>query len=75
MERTTRFKVLWTVWMAGGGVVSALVAYLVTNSVAWAILTLLLSGIVLNTVAQAVTRPVGAVASGPRRHRDRPPRP
>lgn len=61
MKRTRRFKVLWTAWMAGGGVVVAVTVYVVTASIGWTIAGLLLSGVVLNAIGQAVTRPVEAI--------------
>jgi hypothetical protein len=61
-----RPKVLWTVWMSGGGIASAAIAYLLTDSVGWAVVTLLASGVVLNAIAQAITQPIKA-ATGTRR--------
>ena len=61
MKRSTRFKVLWTVWMAGGGVVTAAVVYAITASIGWALVGLLVSGVVLNAVGQAVVQPAKAV--------------
>jgi ABC-type Fe3+-siderophore transport system permease subunit len=60
MKRSTRFKVLWTVWMAGGGLVTAVVVYAITGSVGWAVVGLLASGVVLNAVGQAVVQPMNA---------------
>jgi ABC-type Fe3+-siderophore transport system permease subunit len=60
MKRSTRFKVLWTVWMAGGGLVTAVVVYAITGSVGWAVVALLASGVVLNAVGQAVVQPMNA---------------
>jgi hypothetical protein len=60
MKRSTRFKVLWTVWMAGGGLVTSAVAYAITGSVGWAVVGLLASGVVLNALGQAVVQPMNA---------------
>lgn len=67
MKRSTRFKVLWTVWMAGGGLVTAAVVYAISGSVGWAVVALVASGVVLNAVGQMVTQPIKAVAAT--RHR------
>ena len=61
MKRNTRFKVLWTVWMAGGGLATAAVVYTITASVGWAVVGLLASGIVLNAIAQVIVQPMKAV--------------
>jgi ABC-type Fe3+-siderophore transport system permease subunit len=61
MRRSTRFKILWTVWMAGGGVATFAVVYAITRSFGWAVVGLLASGVVLNTVGQAVVQPTKAV--------------
>jgi uncharacterized protein (DUF697 family) len=66
MKRSTRFKILWTVWMAGGGVATAAVVYAITGSLGWAAVGLLASGIVLNAVGQMVIQPIKAV-TGARR--------
>src|ERR1700687_4703254 len=47
MKRSTRFKVLWTVWMAGGGLVTWAVVYAITGSVGWGGVGLLAFGVVL----------------------------
>jgi hypothetical protein len=60
MERSTRFKVLWTVWMSGGGIATAAVIPVITGSLGWAFVGLLASGIVLNATAQMVIQPVKA---------------
>jgi hypothetical protein len=70
MKRSTRFKVLWTVWMAGGGLVTWAAVYAITGSVGWAVVGLLASGVVLNAVGQAVVQPMIARS----RTRDRQPR-
>jgi hypothetical protein len=60
MQRSTRFKVLWTVWMAGGGLVTWAVVCAITGSVGWAVVALLASGVVLDAVGQAVVQPMNA---------------
>jgi hypothetical protein len=57
--------------MAGGGIVIAAVVYLVTGSIGWALVGLLASGVVLNTIAQMIIQPTKAVA----RSRYTPPSP
>ena len=64
MKRSARFKVLWTVWMVGGGLVTAAVVYANTASLGWALVGLLVSGVVLNAVGQAVIQPMKAVRGG-----------
>jgi hypothetical protein len=66
MKRSTRFKVLWTMWMSGGGIATAAIILVVTGSLGWAFVGLLASGIVLNAIAQMVIQPVKA-ARGHRR--------
>jgi hypothetical protein len=61
MKRNTRFKILWTVWMAGGGLATAAIVYAISDSFAWAVVGLLASGVVLNAVGQMVTQPIKAV--------------
>lgn len=61
MKRSRRFKILWTIWMTGGGIAVGVIVYLVTASVGWTILGLLLSSVVLNAIGQSVTQPVKAV--------------
>ena len=61
MKHTTRYKVLWTMWMTGGGIALAALTYVRTDSVAWTIAALLASSIVLNAIGQAVTQPMHAV--------------
>ena len=70
MKRSTRFKVMWTIWMAGGGLVTWAVVYAITGSLGWAVVGLLASGVVLNAVGQAVVQPMNAM----RRTRDSQPR-
>jgi hypothetical protein len=53
MRRSARCKVLWTVWMAGGGLATTVVVYAITANLAWAVVGLLVSGVVLNAVGQA----------------------
>ena len=60
MKRSARFKVLWTIWMAGGGLATAAVVYAITASLGWAVVGLLVSGIVLNAVGQVVVQPMKA---------------
>lgn len=66
-RRSTRFKVLWAVWMSGGGIATFVIVYLLTGGIVWALLGLLASGIVLNAIAQIIIQPFGAV-SGTGRH-------
>ncbi len=37
MKQSTRFKVLWTVWMSGGGIATGAIVYVVTGSLGWAL--------------------------------------
>ncbi|HEY5985639.1 MAG TPA: hypothetical protein VIV12_04540 [Streptosporangiaceae bacterium] len=66
MQQGARFKVLWVVWMSGG-IATAVIVYVVTGSLGWALLGLLASGIFLNAIAQMVIQPVKAVRAT--RHR------
>lgn len=66
-KRSTRFTVLWAVWMGGGGLATFLIVWLLAGSIGWALLGLVGSGIVLNAIAQAVIQPVRAVR-GPGGH-------
>jgi hypothetical protein len=68
LKRSTRFKVLWTVWMGVGGVVVTAIVYAMTGSVGWALVALVVSGPVLNTIGQAITQPMGAVLRNRRGH-------
>jgi hypothetical protein len=61
MRGTTRSKVLWAVWMSGGGLATAVIVYVVTASIGWAIVGLFASGVVLNAVGQAITQPFKAI--------------
>jgi hypothetical protein len=67
MKRSTRFKILWTIWMAGGGIATFAVVYAITGSFGWAVVGLLASGVVLNTIGQTVVQPMNAVTRA--RHR------
>lgn len=60
MSRQKRFKVLWTVWMAGGGVTAGVVALLVTGSWVWTVVAVLASGVLLNAIGQMIVQPVRA---------------
>ena len=59
-------KVMWALWMGGGGLAAAAIVYLRTDSLGWAAVTLLASGIVLNAIAQLILQPIKAV-TGSRR--------
>lgn len=61
--RSTRSKVLWTVWMSGGGIATAVIVYALTDSLGWAVVGLLASGVVLNAIGQMVTQPIEAVSA------------
>jgi len=54
MKRSSHFKVLWTVWMSVGGVAIAAIVYGITRSMGWAVVGLLVSGTILNTIGRAV---------------------
>lgn len=60
MTPTTRSKVMWAVWMTGGGVAIAVLVDVLTGSLGWAVVALLGSGVVMNTIAQMVTQPFKA---------------
>lgn len=62
-----RAKVMWAVWMSGGGIASAVIVYLLTDSLGWALVALLASGVVLNMLAQIVVQPFRAVSATGRR--------
>ena len=62
MKRSTRFKVLWAVWMSAGGIAIAATVFVVTGSLGWALVGVAASGIVLNTIARVVIQPVTAVS-------------
>ena len=68
MERSGRFKLLWTLWMGLGGVAIAAIVYGITSSLGWAVMILVLSGPVLNTIGQAIALPTRTVR-GSSRHR------
>ncbi len=60
---TPRSKVLWTLWMSGGGIAVGLAVFFLTSSVGWTVLAVLGSGVVLNTIGQMITQPVRATRS------------
>jgi len=70
MKKDTRFKVLWTIWMAGGAVATGLIAYALTGSLFWTLIAVLCSGVVLNAIGQMVTQPIHAMKGD--RDRSRP---
>jgi hypothetical protein len=69
MERSTRFKLLWTLWMTGGGIATGVVVYAITHSIGWTIVGVLACGVVSNAIGQALVQPVKAVR-GVRRDAD-----
>ena len=69
MDRSTRFKVLWTVWMAGGGIATAVIVYAITGRIGWTVVGVLASGVVLNAIGQVFVQPAKAVR-GVRRDAD-----
>ena len=71
MKRSGWVKVRWTVWMAGGGLVTAAVVYAITASLGWAVVGLLVSGVVLNVIAQALVQPTKAVHDARRNGNER----
>jgi hypothetical protein len=72
MKKDTRSKVLWTVWMAGGGLLTAAIVYLLTGDAFWTAMAVLCSGVVLNAIGQMVTRPISAVKGTRERGRPAP---
>jgi hypothetical protein len=70
MRPQTRSKVLWALWMTGGGIATALVVWGLTDSLGWALVALLASGPVLNALGQMVVQPTRA-ARGAAKERDR----
>ncbi len=72
MPRPTQFKILWTIWMVGGGLAAAVIAYAVTGDWRWTVGALLASGVILNTIGQIVTQPVKSVAASRRPRTKRP---
>jgi hypothetical protein len=60
VSRDLRFKLLWALWMGVGGVATAAVVYVLTDSFGWAVVALLASGPVLNMIAQIVIQPIKA---------------
>lgn len=73
MQPSTRFKVLWTIWMAGGGLAAAAIVYGLTSTWWWAVATLLGSGVILNAIGQAITQTLRAISAS--RHRPAGPPP
>ncbi len=69
MRASTRSKVLWASWMAGGGLTASLIVWLLTDSVVWALVALLASGPVLNAVGQMFVQPAQAVRNAARERR------
>jgi hypothetical protein len=69
MRVKTRSRVLWACWMTGGGVALSLVAWVLTGSVIWALVTLPASGPVLNAVGQMVVQPAQSVRNASRQRR------
>ena len=67
MERDTHLELPWAAWMTGGGIAAAAIVYALANSFGWALVGLLVSGVVLNATAQVVTQPSKAVVAT--RHR------
>jgi hypothetical protein len=61
-------KILWTLWMAGGGLVVGVLVYMATTSIVWTVVAVFGSGVVLNAIGQMVTQPVKAARS--RNHGD-----
>jgi hypothetical protein len=59
---------MWTAWMCAGAVVAAVVAYAVTGSIGWTIVTVLLAGPVCNGLGQLVTQPAHAMKGARRSH-------
>jgi hypothetical protein len=70
VRRSTRFKVLWTIWMAGGGLAAAAIVYKLTSSWWWTLGALLASGVVLNAIGQVITQPGRAVSASRQRPAD-----
>jgi hypothetical protein len=63
VTRSTWSKVLWALWMGGGGIAIAAAVYSLTGSVGWAIIALFASGVVLNAIAQMVIQPIKAASA------------
>lgn len=67
------YRMRWSLWMTAAGVTTAIVVFLATDSIGWAIVGLLGSGVVLNAIAQSVAngalgrRSRKRTSSGPRR--------
>ena len=67
MQRSTRSRIAWVLWMTGGGVAISIVVWVLTGSVGWALIAVLASGPVLNAVAQIVVQPTRAVKAARRK--------
>jgi hypothetical protein len=50
-----RYRIRWSIWMTLAGATTAVLVYLLTESIGWAIVGLLASGVVLNAIAESVT--------------------
>lgn len=72
MKKDTRFKVLWTIWMAGGGFATGLIVYALTGSLFWTLIAVLCSGVVLNAIGQIFTQPMQAMKRTRERGRPAP---
>ena len=48
------YRMRWSLWMTASGVATAVVVYLLTSSIGWAVVGLLGSSFVLNAIAEAV---------------------
>jgi hypothetical protein len=72
MKKGTRSKVLWTLWMAGGGLATGLIVFLLTGDAFWTAMAVLCSGVVLNAVGQMVTQPFNAMKGTRSRGRPAP---
>jgi hypothetical protein len=57
--------------MTGGAIVLAVLAWVLTDSVAWALVALVVAGPVLNAVGQMIVQPVQAVSRSARPSNDR----
>lgn len=72
MERSTRFKLVWAIWMTVGGVLVATLVLMTTDSWRWALVALLATGMVLNAIGSSARQPprhvhppAGGAAGGP----------
>ncbi len=61
------YRLRWTLWMTALGLTSAVVAYLITDSLWWALGAALVSGMVVNAVTSGLktSRP-GRTLTAPR---------